>query len=179
MRLAVETGVAGLSIEDATGDAAAPLFPFDDAVARVAAARRAIDASGGDVLLTGRSEGFLVGRPDLDETLRRLRAYSAAGADVLYAPGLPRAAIGAAVAAVAPRPLNVLVASDAVTVAEFAALGVRRVSVGSTLARVAFTAFARSAEEIRKSGRFGSFAGLTSYAAIEAFFREDLARRGG
>jgi 2-methylisocitrate lyase-like PEP mutase family enzyme len=179
VRLAVETGVAGLSIEDATGSAVAPLFPFDDAVARVAAARRAIDAAGSDVLLTGRSEGFIVGRPDLDETLRRLRAYSAAGADVLYAPGLPRDAIATAVAAVAPKSLNVLVASDAFTVAELAALGVRRVSVGSTLARVAFTAFARSADELRRAGTFGSFAGLTSYAALDAFFREDLARRGG
>jgi 2-methylisocitrate lyase-like PEP mutase family enzyme len=177
VRRAVGTGVAGLSIEDATGDAAAPLFPLDAAVARMAAARRAIDAAGGGVLLTGRSEGFISGRPDLDETLRRLRAYSTAGADVLYAPGLPRDAVGAAVAAVAPRPLNVLVASDAVTVVELAALGVRRVSVGSTLARVAFTAFARAAEEILRAGRFGAFAGLTSYGALDAFFREDLARR--
>jgi len=179
VRLAVGTGVAGLSIEDATGDPASPLFPLDAAVARVQAARRAIDADASGVLLTGRSEGFLVGRPALDETLGRLRAYSAAGADVLYAPGLPREAIGAAVAAVAPKPLNVLVASDAVTVAELAALGVRRVSVGSTLARVAFTAFARSAEEILRTGRFGAFAGLTSYATLDAFFREDLARRPG
>jgi 2-methylisocitrate lyase-like PEP mutase family enzyme len=179
VRLAVSTGVAGLSIEDATGDPASPLFPLDAAAARVQAARRAIDADGSGVLLTGRSEGFISGRPELDETLRRLRAYSAAGADVLYAPGLPREAIGAAVAAVAPKPLNVLVASDAFTVAELAALGVRRVSVGSTLARVAFSAFARSAEEIFRTGRFGAFAGLTSYATLEAFFREDLARRPG
>jgi 2-methylisocitrate lyase-like PEP mutase family enzyme len=178
VRLAVETGVAGLSIEDATGDAAAPLLPLDAAVERLSAARRAIDAAGGGVLLTGRSEGFVSGRPHLEETLRRLRAYSAAGADVLYAPGLPRDAIAAAVAAVAPKPLNVLVAGDGLTVADLAALGVRRVSVGSTLARVAFTAFARSAEEILRTGRFGSFAGLTSYAALDAFFREDAARRG-
>jgi 2-methylisocitrate lyase-like PEP mutase family enzyme len=130
------------------------------------------------VLLTGRSEGFICGRPDLDETLRRLRAYSAAGADVLYAPGLSREAIGVAVAAVAPKALNVLVAGAGLTVADLAALGVRRVSVGSTLARVAFAAFARSAEEIVRTGRFDTFAGLTSYAAIDAFFREDLARRG-
>jgi 2-methylisocitrate lyase-like PEP mutase family enzyme len=179
VRLAVETGVAGLSIEDASGDAAAPLFPLDAAVARVAAARRAIDGAGGGVLLTGRSEGFICGRPDLEETLRRLRAYAAAGADVLYAPGLPREVIAAAVAAVAPRPLNVLVASDGITVAELVALGVRRVSVGSSLARVAFHAFARAAEELRTAGRFGAFAGITSHAALEAFFREDLARRRG
>lgn len=177
VRLAVETGVAGLSVEDATGDPAAPLLPLDEAVARLGAARRAIDAAGGGVLLTGRSEGFICGRPDLGETLRRLRAYAAAGADVLYAPGLPREDISAAVAAVAPRPLNVLVAGDGITVAELAALGVRRVSVGSSLARVAFHAFARAAEEIRTAGRFGAFAGITSYAALEAFFREDLARR--
>lgn len=179
VRLAVETGIAGLSIEDASGEAAEPLFPLEVAVARLSAARRAIDAAGGGVLLTGRSEGFVAGRPDLEETLRRLRAYAAAGADVLYAPGLPRDAVAAAVAAVAPRPLNVLAASDGVTVAELAALGVRRVSVGSSLARVAFHAFARSAEEILGAGRFGSFAGVTAYATLEAFFREDLARRGG
>jgi 2-methylisocitrate lyase-like PEP mutase family enzyme len=177
VRLAVETGVAGLSIEDSTGDAAAPLFPLDVAVARLTAARRGIDAAGGGVLLTGRSEGFICGRPELEETLRRLRAYAAAGADVLYAPGLPRDAVAAAVAEVAPRPLNVLVASGGVTVAELAALGVRRVSVGSSLARVAFHAFARASEEILKTGRFDAFAGVTSYAALEEFFREDLARR--
>lgn len=178
VRLAVETGVAGLSIEDATADLAAPLFPLDAAVARIRAARRAIDAAGGGVLLTGRSEGFIAGRPDLEETLRRLAAYSAAGADVLYAPGLPRGAIAAAVAAVAPRPLNVLVAGDGITVGELAALGVRRVSVGSSLARVAFSAFARSVEQILRTGRFDSFAGLMSYGALDAFFRDDLARRG-
>jgi 2-methylisocitrate lyase-like PEP mutase family enzyme len=177
VRLAAETGVAGLSIEDATGDGSAPLFPLEAAVARVAAARRAIDEVGGGVLLTGRSEGFICGRPDLDETLRRLQAYSVAGADVLYAPGLPREAVGAAVAAVAPKPLNVLVATDGVTVPELAALGVRRVSLGSSLARVAFHAFARASEEILKTGRFGAFAGITGYAALEGFFREDLARR--
>lgn len=178
VRLAVETGVAGLSVEDATGDPAAPLFPLDAAVARIGAARRAIDAAGGGVLLTGRSEGFIAGRPELDETLRRLVAYSAAGADVLYAPGLPRDAIAAAVAAVAPKPLNVLVAGDGVTVSELAALGVRRVSVGGTLARVAFTAFARSAEQILRTGRFDSFTDLLSYRTLDTFFRDDLARRG-
>jgi 2-methylisocitrate lyase-like PEP mutase family enzyme len=177
--LAVDTGIAGLSIEDASGDPAAPLFPLDAAVARIGAARRAIDARAPGVLLTGRSEGFICGRPDLEETLRRLRAYSDAGADVLYAPGLPREALAAAVAAVAPRPLNVLATADGPTVPELGALGVRRVSVGSALARVAFHAFARAAEEILRTGHFGALAGTTSYAALDRFFREDLARRGG
>jgi 2-methylisocitrate lyase-like PEP mutase family enzyme len=178
--LGAATGVAGLSIEDASGDPAAPLFPLDVAVARVRAARAALDAAGPGVLLTGRSEGFIVGRPDLDETLRRLRAYADAGADVLYAPGLrSREEIQAVVAAVAPRPVNVLVAGDGLSVADLAALGVRRVSVGSTLARVAFTAFARAAEEIRRSGTFRSFAGLTSYGELERFFQEDVERRAG
>jgi 2-methylisocitrate lyase-like PEP mutase family enzyme len=177
--LAVDTGIAGLSIEDASGDPAAPLFPLDAAVARIGAARRAIDARAPGVLLTGRSEGFICGRPDLEETLRRLRAYSDAGADVLYAPGLPREALAAAVAAVAPKPLNVLATADGPTVPELGALGVRRVSVGSALARVAFHAFARAAEEILRTGHFGALAGTTSYAALDRFFREDLARRDG
>ena len=181
VRRCLETGVAGLSIEDATGDAQAPLFPLDVAVERLRAARGALDAAGSGAVLTGRSEGFLVGRPDLDETVRRLRAYAAAGADCLYAPGLrTREEIAAVVAAVAPKPVNVLVGSDAgLTVADLAALGVRRISVGAALARVAWTAFIRAAGEIAGAGRFGGFAGLTSFAELEAFFREDLARRGG
>jgi 2-methylisocitrate lyase-like PEP mutase family enzyme len=171
--LGAATGVAGLSIEDASGDPAAPLFPLDVAVARLRAARAALDATAPDVLLTGRSEGFIVGRPDLDETVRRLRAYADAGADVLYAPGLrTKEQIATVVAAVAPKPVNVLVASDGFTVADLAALGVRRVSVGSTLARVAFTAFARSAEEIAKKGTFGSFGGLVTHGELEKFFSE-------
>ena len=179
VRRCVEAGVAGLSIEDATGNAAEPLFPLDVAVARLRAARRAIDEAGADVLLTGRSEGFIVGRPDLDETIRRLRAYAEAGAACLYAPGLrTREQISAVVAAVAPKPVNVLVASDAApSLAELAALGVRRVSVGSTLARVAWTAFQRAAAEVVRDGRFGAFAGLTSYADLDAFFRGEPGRR--
>src|SRR4051812_11407400 len=126
--LATGTGIAGISIEDSTGDAFHPLFDFDLAVARLRAARAAIDASGTGVVLTGRSEGFITGRPDLDETIRRLRAYAEAGADCLYAPGLrTRSAIAAVVAAVAPWPVNVLIGAEGAGVAELAALGVRRI----------------------------------------------------
>jgi 2-methylisocitrate lyase-like PEP mutase family enzyme len=173
VRLCVETGVAGLSIEDATGDAGAPLYAFDVAVARLRAARAAIDATGADVLLTGRSEGFVVGRPDLAETVRRLRAYAEAGADCVYAPGLhSREQIATVVKAVAPTPVNVLVSSDlGLTVADLEALGVRRISVGSALARVAWTAFLRSAREIAAEGHFRSFADLTTFAELDGFFR--------
>lgn len=173
VRACVATGVAGLSIEDATGDPAAPLYPFDEAVARLRAARRAVDDAGGGVVLTGRSEGFIVGRPDLAETLRRLAAYADAGADCLYAPGASSPEqIAAIVAAVAPKPVNVLVSGPGPTVAGLAALGVRRVSVGSTLARVAWTAFARAAAGIAAGGTFEAFAGADSYAAVNALFRD-------
>ncbi len=139
---AVTTGVAGLSIEDSTGDSAHPLFEFRLSVERIQAARHAIDESGTRVLLTGRSEGFIVGRPDLDETIRRLEAYAAAGADCLYAPGIrSRSDIAAVVAAVAPKPVNVLVGSDFTTVAALEDAGVRRISVGGALARTAWTGF--------------------------------------
>jgi 2-methylisocitrate lyase-like PEP mutase family enzyme len=168
---ACATGVAGLSIEDATGDAAEPLFAFDLAVERVRAAREAIDATGRGVLLTGRSEGFIAGRPDLGETLRRLVAYAEAGADCLYAPGLRTAEeIRAAVAAVAPRPLNVLVGSDFTTVAALADLGVRRISVGGALARVAWAAFLAAAREIAEDGTFTSLAGAVPFAVIDGAF---------
>jgi methylisocitrate lyase len=168
---ACATGVAGLSIEDATGDEAEPLFPFDLAVERVRAAREAIDASGRGVLLTGRSEGFIAGRPDLDETLRRLVAYSEAGADCLYAPGLRKAEeIRAAVDAVAPKPLNVLVGSDFTTVAVLAELGVRRISVGGALARVAWAAFLAAAREIAEDGTFTALAGAVPFAEIDCAF---------
>ena len=109
VKRATETGIAGLSIEDSSGDAADPLFPFSLSVERIQAAREAIDESGTEVVLTGRSEGFIAGRPDLDETLRRLKAYADAGADCLYAPGIKSAAeIRAVVEAVAPKPVNVL-----------------------------------------------------------------------
>lgn len=154
--LAVETGLAGLSIEDSTGNKDAPLYEFDLAVARIAAARAAIDRSGQDVLLTARSEGFLVGRPDLDETIRRLKAFSDAGADCLYAPGIREdAQITAVVQAVAPKPVNVLTMGMAV--GPLAALGVRRISVGGALARVAYGEFLRAAKEIATDGSFEAF----------------------
>jgi 2-methylisocitrate lyase-like PEP mutase family enzyme len=179
VRLCIETGVAGLSIEDATGDAQKPLYDIDHAVARIRAARAAIDEAGGEVLLTGRAECFLVGRPDLDEAIRRLTAYAGAGADVLYAPGLrEREQITAVVKAVAPKPVNVLMSGAlGLTVSDLAGLGVRRISVGSTLARVAWGALMRSAREIAEQGKFDSFAGAVPFADINNFFRDDLPRR--
>jgi 2-methylisocitrate lyase-like PEP mutase family enzyme len=169
--LATGTGVAGLSIEDSTGDAARPLFDFGLAVERVRAARAAIDASGTGVLLTGRSEGFIVGRPDLAETIRRLTAYAEAGADCLYAPGLrSRDEIGLVVAAVAPKPVNVLVGSDFVTVAELADLGVRRISVGSALARAAWGGFLAAAKEIAERGTFTGLGRGVPFASINGAF---------
>jgi len=172
VRLAVETGVAGLSIEDSTGDATRPLHAMDEAVARVRAARGAIDASGGDTLLVGRAEGFLVGRPDLAETIARLKAYASAGADCLYAPGIrTREDIAAVVAAVAPKPVNLLIgwASD-LTVDDVAALGVRRISVGGALARSAWGGFMRTAKAIAEHGRFDGFADAAPGAALNALF---------
>ena len=169
--LATGTGIAGLSIEDSTGDPARPLFDFDLAVDRVRAARAAIDASGTGVLLTGRSEGFIVGRPDLAETIRRLTAYAEAGADCLYAPGLrSRDEIGLVVAAVAPMPVNVLVGSDFVTVAELADLGVRRISVGGALARAAWGGFLTAAKEIAERGTFTNLARGVPFASINGAF---------
>jgi len=172
IRLAVETGVAGLSIEDATGDADRPLYTLDEATERVRAARRAIDEAGGDTLLVGRAECFLVGRPDLDETIARLKAYAQAGADCLYAPGLStREQIAAVVAAVAPKPVNLLVGSTSeLTLADIAALGVRRVSVGGALARTAWGAFMRAAKLMAEQGRFDGFADAASGKDLNAFF---------
>jgi 2-methylisocitrate lyase-like PEP mutase family enzyme len=171
VRLAVETGVAGLSIEDSTGDADRPLFEIGEAVERIAAARRAIDASGGDTLLVGRAECFLVGRPDLAETIARLSAYAAAGADVLYAPGLrTREQITTVVQAVAPKPVNLLVGwPSELTVADIAALGVRRISIGGALARAAWGGFQRAAQQLAQ-GRFDGFADAASGAELDAFF---------
>lgn len=168
---AVTTGIAGLSIEDWTGDVRDPLFPRDLAVARVHAARAAIDASGTGVLLTARSEGFIVGRPDLDETIRRLRAFAEAGADCLYAPGLRAAAdIAAVVAAVRPTPVNVLMGGPIATVAELAALGVRRISVGGALARAAYTGFIEAAQEIATHGTFGGLGRAIPFADLDKRF---------
>jgi len=152
---ATTTGLAGLSIEDSTGDTAAPLFERELAVARIRAARRAINDSGTPVLLTGRSEGFISGRPDLDETIARLVAYADAGADCLHAPGLQRLEdIATVVRAVAPKPVNVLVWSGFTTVRELEDLGVRRISVGGALARTAWTGFLRAATDIAQQGAF-------------------------
>ena len=167
VQLALETGVAGLSIEDSTGDPGDPLYPFDLAVERIRAARQAIDESGTDALLTGRSEGFVVGRPDLEETMRRLQAYAEAGADCLYAPGIGTAEqVSAVVAAVAPKPVNLLANAPFITVAEAAGLGVRRISVGGTLARTAWAGFLAAAEEIAADGTFSRFAGLPDVDAV-------------
>ncbi len=169
--LAAATGVAGISIEDSTGDPASPLFNFELSVERVSAARIAIDGSGLDILLTGRSEGFIVGRPDLAETIRRLTAYAAAGADCLYAPGIrSREDITAVVKAVAPKPVNVLVSSDFTTLAALAELGVRRISVGGALARSAWAGFLGAAREIAERGTFSCFAGAIPFAEIDGAF---------
>jgi 2-methylisocitrate lyase-like PEP mutase family enzyme len=153
--LASQTGVAGLSIEDSSGNPNEPLFDFELAVERIRAARRAIDESGSRVVLTGRSEGFLVGRPDLAETIRRLVAYAEAGADCLYAPRIStREQIVAIVSELAPRPVNVLVGANYTTVAELAELGVRRISVGGALARAAWQGFMQAASEIAQHGTF-------------------------
>ncbi len=168
---AVETGIAGLSIEDSSGDPTEPLFDFDLSVARIRAARSAIDEHGGRVLLTGRSEGFVVGRPDLADTIRRLRAYAEAGADCLYAPRLGTLEeIAAVVRAVAPKPVNVLVGSDFTTVAALADLGVRRISVGGGLARVAWGAFLQAATEIAEQGTFTGLSRGIPFAEIDGAF---------
>jgi 2-methylisocitrate lyase-like PEP mutase family enzyme len=166
---AVSTGIAGISIEDSTGDPARPLFDFPLAVERMRAARLAIDQSGRGVLLTGRSEGFIAGRPDLGETLRRLVAYAEAGAECLYAPGLrTREEVIAVVNAMAPRPVNVLVHTDFTTVADMAAAGVRRISVGGALARAAWTGFLQAAREIAERGTFSSLARNVSGSEMDS-----------
>jgi len=181
VRLAVDTGVAGLSIEDSTGNAAFPLFSIDDACERMRAARRAIDERGGDTLLVGRAECFLVGRPDLDETIARLVAYANAGADCLYAPGIrSREQIRAVVDAVAPRPVNLLVGSASeLTVADIAALGVRRISVGGAMARAAWGGFLHAARMLVDEGRFDGFANAAAGQQLNAFFADDLPKRQG
>ena len=168
---AITTGIAGLSIEDGTGDRFDPLFDFGLAVERIRAARAAIDHSGTSVLLTARSEGFIVGRPHLEETIRRLTAFAKAGADCLYAPGIrTRADVEAVVKAVAPKPVNVLVSSDFATVTGLAELGVRRISVGGALARAAWTGFLEAAKEIRELGRFAVLGRAVSGTEINQAF---------
>ena len=168
---AAQTGVAGLSIEDSTGDQAIPLFDFALAVDRIRAARRAIDADGSGVLLTARTEGFIAGRPDLAETLRRLEAYAGAGADCLYAPGIRSLSdIAAVVHTVDPRPVNVLVGSDFTTVAQLADIGVRRISVGGALARAAWTGFLQAATEIARDGTFSALARGVPFGELNGTF---------
>ena len=165
--LASATGIAGLSIEDSTGDPDNPLYDIDLAVQRISAARQAIDDSGTGVLLTGRSEGFVVGHPDIDDTITRLRAYSAAGADCLYAPRIDqRDQVAAIVEAVAPKPVNLLINSPFITVAQAAGLGVRRISVGGTLARAAWKGWLGAISEIAEKGTFTAFDDLPNVEAM-------------
>jgi len=173
VRLAIETGVAGLSIEDSTGDAAKPLYDMNEAVARMRAARTAIDRAGGDTLLVGRAECFLVGRPDIDETISRLRAYASAGADCLYAPGIRSPEhIRRVVESVAPKPVNLLVGSaSALSVADIAALGVRRISVGGALARAAWGGFMRAAKTLAEQGRFDGFENSVPHDVMQSTMR--------
>jgi 2-methylisocitrate lyase-like PEP mutase family enzyme len=170
--LALQSGVAGLSIEDSTGDAARPLYTLDEAVERLRAARRAIDEAGGEALLVGRAECFLVGRPDLAETIARLQAYADAGADCLYAPGIHTPEqISAVVRAVAPKPVNLLMSKPGgLTVAQAAALGVRRVSVGGALARTAWGGFMRAARTLAESGSLDGFEGAAPGQELNGFF---------
>jgi 2-methylisocitrate lyase-like PEP mutase family enzyme len=179
-RSCVKTGVAGLSIEDATGDPRRPLYDLPLAVERIKAARMAIDESGSGVILTGRAECYLVGHPKpLRESIHRLQAYAEAGADVLYAPG-PREAddIRAIVTALSPKPVNILMSSNTgLRVADLAEMGVRRVSVGSSLARAAWSGFIRAAKAIAQEGSFSGFDGSVSFSELNGFFREDLKKR--
>jgi 2-methylisocitrate lyase-like PEP mutase family enzyme len=174
----IATGIAGLSIEDSPQGAPFPLYDLDMAVARVKAARAAIDRAGGEVVFTARAENFIRGVNDLDDTIRRLKAYAAAGADCLYAPGIKtREQIEAVVEAVAPKPVNFLNSGAlGFTVADIAAMGVRRISVGGSLARVAMHAFIRTATEIAKDGKFDGFAGLVTNAELNKFFSDDRKR---
>ncbi len=173
VRRCVESGVAGLSIEDSTGDAAAPLFELSMAVERIRAARRAIDNAGGDTLLIARAECFLVGLPDLEMTIGRLRAYAESGADCLYAPGIRTVEqIRAVVAAVSPKPVNLLVSSPgSLTMQQIAALGVRRVSVGGALARAAWGGFMRASRQLAEQGTFDGLAGAASGQELDTRFQ--------
>jgi 2-methylisocitrate lyase-like PEP mutase family enzyme len=173
VKMAVETGIAGLSIEDSTGNADAPLRDIASAVERIRAARTAIDESGGGTLLVGRAENFIVGRPDLDDAIRRLQAYAEAGADCLYAPGIKtRDQITAVVKAVAPKPVNLLVgATSEFSMRDIEALGVRRVSVGGAMARSAWGGFMRAAQTIATDGKFDGFANAASGAELNGLMR--------
>ncbi|MCV9936638.1 isocitrate lyase/phosphoenolpyruvate mutase family protein [Boseaceae bacterium BT-24-1] len=180
VKLCIATGVAGLSIEDATGRAGETLYPFELAVERVKAARRAVDETGSGVLLTARAECFLTGHPEpLKEAVRRIEAFAEAGADVLYAPG-PRtvADIGAIVAAAGGKPVNALVYGDfGLSVSDIAAAGARRISIGGALARAAWAAFIEATRLIAEEGSFKGFAGNGASAPLNPFFRDDLKAR--
>jgi methylisocitrate lyase len=178
VKRAVATGIAGLSIEDSRRNADEPLYEFSHAVERIKAARRAIDSNNSGALLTGRSEGFIAGRPDLKETIRRLTAYAEAGADCLFAPGLKtREEIAAVVKAVAPKPVNFIALSGAFSLSDLAELGVRRISIGGGLARAAWVGFMRAAKEIADTGSFAGLAQGASSAEINALFKKDIAER--
>jgi len=180
VRAAIETGISGVSIEDSTGDAGKPLYELAHAVERVKAARSAVDHSATGVILTARAENFLVGQPDLDDAIARISAYAAAGADCLYIPGIrSREQIISVVKAVAPKPVNVLVgyASD-FTVKDLAAMGVRRISTGSGLSRVAWGSFMRAAQLLAEGGRFDNFKDLAPNSELNKFFLQDQAGRG-
>ena len=171
----IATGVAGLSIEDSPNNSTTPLYDFDLSLARVKAARAAIDKAGGEVVFTARTEGFIRGQPDLEETIRRLKAFADAGADCLYSPGIKtREQIEATVKAVAPKAVNFLNSgSFGFTVSDLAAMGVRRISVGGSLARVAMHAFIKTARQIANEGKFDGFADLITNPELNAFFLED------
>ena len=179
VRLCLETGVAGLSIEDSTGDKEKPLYQLDYAVARIKAARAEIDRSSSDVMLVGRAECFLVGLPEIEEGTRRLKAYAEAGADCLYAPGIrTRADIRAVVRAVAPKPVNVLIGGPmGLTMTDLAGLGVRRVSVGGALARAAWGGLMRAAKDLAEHGRFDGFKDAAPHDELNEFFGEDAKQR--
>jgi 2-methylisocitrate lyase-like PEP mutase family enzyme len=180
VRLCVETGVAGLSIEDSTGDPVKPLYDLPVAVERLKAARAAIDSSGADVMLIGRAECFLIRHAEpLKEAIRRLEAYAEAGADVLYAPGVSRLAdIQRVVSAVKPKPVNVLMsANTGLKVSDLAEIGVRRISVGSSMARAAWGGFIQAATAIAGKGSFAGFDLCPPFAELNGFFREDSKRR--
>ena len=170
---AIDTGVAALSIEDASGVADAPLRPIEQAVERLRAARVAIDHAGGDVLLVGRAENFFVGVPDLQDALQRLRAYAEAGADVLYAPGISTPEqISAVVAAAGSKPVNLLVGGPTpMRLRDIAALGVRRVSLGGALARAAWGGLMQAPQPIVQDGCFDGLQQAASGAALNALFR--------
>mgnify|MGYP001352657340 FL=1 len=174
----VATGVAGLSIEDSTGDASAPLYEMTLAVERIRAARAAIDTTGEDVMLIGRCESFLIGQPDLKATIARLVAYAEVGADCLYAPAIrDKGQIATVVKELAPKPINILVGSPGLTVAELADLGVRRISIGGALARAAWGGFLRAAREISEKGSFAELAHAVPHGEINSFFAKALKER--